>query len=155
MEITFNNLTIKIKTGALIPFLLMLPNLVWMITPKSNTGEITATFLWLEIMETFGRAAILVLPFFFQLDLNKKFSTVTLIGMGLALGIYYATWIRYFAGSGANELFSLTLLCIPLPMAVAPIFFLLLSSYLMNSWWMLAASAFFGITHIWVSALTL
>jgi hypothetical protein len=32
---------------------------------------------------------------------------------------------------------------------------LLLSAYLMGSWWMFGAALFFGIAHIWVSVLTL
>ena len=43
----------------------------------------------------------------------------------------------------------------PLPMAVAPALFLILSAYLMGSWIMLAVSLWFGIAHIWVSALSL
>jgi len=126
-----------------------------MLAPKSDAGQPALTFLWLAILENLGRAAVLILPFFFSLDLNKKFSTLTLIGMGLALTIYYAAWIRYFLGGRSIELLGTPLLGIPLPMAVAPIAFLLLSSYLMSSLWMLVASIFFGIVHIWVSALTL
>ncbi len=38
---------------------------------------------------------------------------------------------------------------------VLPILFLMLSSYLLQSWWMLGASVLFGIGHFWVSAISL
>jgi hypothetical protein len=44
---------------------------------------------------------------------------------------------------------------IPLPLAVAPVVLLMASSYLLGSWPLFAASIWFGIAHIWVSALTL
>jgi hypothetical protein len=145
---------ISIKSGALIPVLLMLPNVVWMLLPKAEASEQASEPLLLTIAENIGRAAILILPFFFSLNLNRKLSTPVVVGMGLALAIYYVSWIRYFLGGRAAHLFAAPLLGIPLPMATAPTLFLILSSYLMNSWLMLAASVWFGVAHIWVSALT-
>ena len=89
------------------------------------------------------------------MDWRKNFSLPVVIGMGLALAVYYACWIRYFAGGRVAALLGAPFLGIPLPMAVAPITFFILSSYLMGSWWMLGASLLFGVAHIWISALTL
>jgi len=155
MHLTFGDLSITIKSGALIPLLIMLPNVVWMMLPKVAASKPAPEPLLLTIMENVGRFATLILPFFFALDMNKKFSLPVVIGMGLALAIYYACWIRYFAGGRSAALLGAPFLGIPLPMAVAPIAFLILSSYLMSSWWMFGASILFGVAHIWISALTL
>ena len=155
MHLTFGDLSITIKSGAWIPLLIMLPNVVWMLLPKTDAGKQIPEPLLLTILENVGRLATLILPFFFSLDMHKKFSLPVVIGMGLALAIYYACWIRYFAGGRSVALLGAPFLGIPIPMAVAPIAFLILSSYLMSSWWMFGASLLFGVAHIWISALTL
>jgi hypothetical protein len=154
-NLVLGNVSITITSGALIPVLLMLPNIVWMLLPKMDMGKHVAEPLFLTIVENIGRFAALILPFFFSLDLHKKFSVPILIGMGLALAVYYVSWMRYFVGERSADLLSAPLLGLPLPMAVAPIVFLVLSSYLMGSWLTLGASIVFGIAHVWVSAVTL
>jgi hypothetical protein len=155
MNLTLGSISIAIKSGALIPLLLMLPNLLWMLLPKTYAVSPVSEPLFLTIVENLGRIAILVLPFFFSLDLNKRFSVPVMVVMGLALGVYYGSWLRYFAGGGSIELFSTPFLGIPLPMATAPVLFLVLASYLMSSWLVLGAAVLFGAAHIWVSALVL
>lgn len=108
----------------------------------------------LTIAENLGRAAVLVLPFFYSLDLRRKYSTVVVAGMGLALAVYYAAWSRYFVGGGTEEFLRAPLLGIPSPLAVAPVALLILSSYVMNSWVMLGASLYFGAAHVAALAMT-
>lgn len=132
----------------------MFPNVIWMLLPKTDVGEQVSPSLVLTIAENAGRVAVLILPFFFSLDLSRKHATLVTLGMGLALALYYGCWIRYFLEGGSAEILKAPLFGLPLPMAVIPTVFLVLSSYLMGSWLMLGASILFGITHIWVSALT-
>jgi hypothetical protein len=80
---------------------------------------------------------------------------VALVIVCLALALYYAAWIRYFAAGRTAVLMGAPMLGIPLPLAVAPTVLLIASSYLLGSWPMLAEAVWFGATHIWVSALTL
>ncbi len=155
MHLNLGNLSITIKSGALIPLVIMLPNVVWMILPKAEASKQVPEPLILTILENAGRFGTLILPFFFSLDMHKKLSLPVAIGMGLALAVYYACWIRYFTGGRTTTLLGAPFLGIPIPMAIAPIAFLVLSSYLMSSWWMFGASLLFGVAHIWVSALTL
>ena len=68
--------------------------------------------------------------------------------MVLALAIYCACWIRLLTHVCASELLGLTFLGIPLPMAVVPVIFVLLSACLMSSWLMFSATLDFGIFHI-------
>lgn len=132
----------------------MLPKMGWMLLPESDGGQQGSAPLALTIAENLGRAAVLVLPFFYLLDLKKKYSTVVMAGMGLALAVHYAAWSRYFVGGGTAELLSAPLLGIPSPLAVAPVALLILSSYMMNSWLMFGASLCFGAAHVWVLAMT-
>ena len=146
---------ISVKSGALIPVLVMLPNVLWMALPRAEANTQTHEPLFLTIVENVGRVAVLILPFFFSLDLNRRLSTPVAVGMGLALALYYAAWTRYFMGGRSAHLMAAPLLGIPLPLATAPTLFLVLSSYLMDSWLMFVASVWFGVAHVWVSALAL
>ncbi len=142
------------RTGALVPILLMLPNILWMILPGEKAQQEAKAPLWLTVLENTGRMVILVLPFFYHLDLSRMYGFMVLAVMGLALAVYYLAWGRYFLRGCTLDLMGAPLLGIPLPLVVAPVVFLLLSAYLMGSWWMFGASVIFGIAHIRVSQLT-
>ncbi|MGC9396192.1 MAG: hypothetical protein ACP5J4_15220 [Anaerolineae bacterium] len=86
MHLILGNLSITIKSGALIPLLIMLPNVVWMAMPKAEAGPPVSEPLWLTILENVGRLATLVLPFFFF--------------VGLAQAILDAGDDRHGAGAG-------------------------------------------------------
>jgi hypothetical protein len=148
-------MNIPIKSGALIPILIMLPNILWILLPQSTKNDNASVPLALNIAENIGRAAILVSPFFYSLSFGKRFSAPALVIACLALAVYYAAWARYFAGGRTAELMGASFLGIPLPLAVAPIILLIASAYLLGSWPMLLAAIWFGVAHIWVSALTL
>jgi hypothetical protein len=155
MNSFLGNLSFSIHSGGLVPALVMVPNIVWMLLPKMTSDQPRHVPLFLEIIENIGRFAVLILPFFYSLELNREYSIPVIILAGLALAIYYAAWIRYFTHGRTSELFRAPLLGIPLPLALAPVAFFLLSSYLLNSWPMFIASLIFGVGHIWVSAISL
>jgi hypothetical protein len=146
---------IPIKSGAIIPLLILLPNIIWFLLPHASTSSNASVPLALNIAENIGRAAILIIPFFYSLSFGKRFSGVALVVVCLALALYYSAWIRYFAGGRTVALMGASMLGIPLPLALAPTVLLIFSAYLLGSWPMLAASVWFGVAHIWVSALTL
>ena len=146
---------IPIKSGALIPILIMLPNILWILLPRSTKNNQASGPLALNIAENIGRAAILVIPFFYSLSSGKTLSTPALVIACLALALYYAAWARYFAGGRTNALLGASFFGIPLPLAVAPVILLTASAYLLGSWPMLGAVIWFGVAHIWMSALTL
>ena len=96
MTISLGAIDFTIKSGAVIPLLVMLPNILWMILPKEETSPTAPVPLWLNILENIGRVGILVVPFFYALDFHQPYILPVLVGMGLALGIYYACWLNYF-----------------------------------------------------------
>jgi hypothetical protein len=146
---------IPIKSGAIIPLLILLPNIIWVLLPHASTRDNVTVPLALNIAENAGRAAILIIPFFYSLTLEHRFSTAALVVACLALALYYVAWIRYFIGGRTLDLLGAPMLGISMPLAVAPTVLLVFSAYLLGSWPMLAASIWFGVAHIWVSALTL
>jgi len=147
--------TLIIRSGAWIPILVMIPNVLWMLFPPVDPGFPADEPLPLVIPERAGLAAVLVLPFCYSLDLQKPFAVPVLIGMGLLLAGYYFCWARYFAGGRPAAMLGAPFLGVPVPMAVFPVLFLVLSSYLMGSGWMFAASLIFGAAHIWISKISL
>lgn len=140
-----------IKSGAWVPVLIMAPNIVWMLLPSKDRKEQVSAPFYLTMSENIGRMAVLILPFFYTLNLTRNDLILGL--MAAALAVYYLAWIRYFTGGRVHTLFWAPLCGIPFPMAVAPVVFLLLSSYLMESWWMFGAAIVFGVAHIQMTIL--
>lgn len=155
MNITSGGMNTSFNSGFVIPLLLMFPNIIWMLLPKETTGEQRTAPMALEIVENISRIAALLIPFFYSLNFTGKYSLPVVAAMAIAIVIYYACWIRYFTGGRRQALLAKPFWGIPLPMAVFPIAFLILSSYLLSSWSMFGASLLFGIAHIWVSAISL
>lgn len=144
---------LAVKSGALIPVLLMLPNVAWMLVYNLNASPSDSPPLALSIAENAGRVAVLVLPFFYSLNLKKKYSSLAMVGMAIALAVYDGAWVRFFAGGGLAELLSAPLWGIPGPLALAPVALLIFSAYLMSSWLMFSAAVCFGVLHVWSSSI--
>lgn len=145
---------LTIRSGAIVSVLLMLPNLVWMLFYSLDPGAKDAVPFSLSLAENVVRSVALALPFFYPLHLKRTWSMAVLGAMAGALAVYYLAWGRFFLGGGAAALLSAPLLAIPSPLALAPVTLLLLSSYLMNSWWMFGAALCFGVLHVWGLSLT-
>lgn len=138
----------------MIPVVLMLPNVAWMLFFDMNAGPNVSVPPALSMAENAGRVAVLVLPFFYALDVKKKYAPLAMVGMAIALTVYYAAWVRFFAGGGSVELLSTPLFGIPGPLALAPVALLILSSYLTSSWLLFSAAVSFGALHVWSSSLS-
>lgn len=141
------------KSGALVPLVLMLPNVAWLVFFDMRAVPSVSVPPALSMAENASRVAVLALPFFHALDVKKQYSPLAIAGMAIALTLYYAAWARFFLGGGSTELLSAPLWGIPGPLALAPVALLICSSYLMSSWWMFGASLSFGALHVWSSSL--
>ena len=102
------NLKLALKSGAVIPVLLMLPNVAWMLFYSLDAGAKSAVPVALATAENVARFVALALPFFYRLNLKRAGSTAVLIGMAGALAIYYVAWGRFFTGGGSIALFERT-----------------------------------------------
>ena len=145
---------LAVKSGAIIPVLLILPNLAWMLFYSLDAGAKSDVPVALSAAETIARSAALVLPCFHSLNKKSVWSTAAWVGMEGALAVYYLAWGRFYMGEGAVALLSAPLMGIPSPLALSPVALLLLASYLMNSWWMFSAALAFGVFHVWALSLT-
>ena len=145
---------LAIKSGAIIPVLLMLPNLAWMLFYSLDSGAKSNVPVALSAAENVARSAALVLPFFYELNRKGVGTAVVWVGMAGALAVYYLAWGRFFMGDGSVALMSAPLMGIPAPLALSPVALLLLASYLMSSWWMFSSALAFGVFHVWALSLT-
>lgn len=144
---------VVIKSGIIISGLLLLPNILYFLKRKgksddrANHASVSSTA---EISENIGRLGILVIPIFYSLNLNNRFSLYFMILCLSFLSLYYIAWLRHFIG-GSHQIDLGRRLFVPLPLAVYPSLFLICSSYLLSSIPMLMFSLVFAIAHIWVS----
>lgn len=120
---------------------------------RSLTGSGGSVPLILTITEIVTRAAVLTLPCFFAIQWSRKSSILTMAAMAVALLVYHLAWARFFTGDSSVDVLSASFLGIPSPLALAPIVFLILASYLIDSWSMVSLAVVFGVSHVWVTAL--
>ncbi len=83
---------------------LMLPNVAWMPFYNRYASPQVAVPLALSIAENVARSAVLILTFFYSLNVKKKYSTLALLGMAIALTVYYTAWGRFFVAGGSAAL---------------------------------------------------
>jgi len=142
-----------IKSGIIIPGLILLPNLIYYLNQSKQgdvqNNEISASNV-AKLFENIGRLGILITPIFYALNLNDRFSLYFIILCLIFLSLYYAAWIRHFV-SGSQQIDMRLSLLVPLPLAVYPSLFFICSSYLLSSIPMLIFSVVFAIAHIRVS----
>jgi hypothetical protein len=142
-----------IKSGILIPVLIMVPNLIYFLNMRNKTdvpANKRSASKFSQMSENIGRLGILFTPIFYALNLNDRFSLYFIILCLIFLTLYYAAWIRHFV-SGSQQIDMRLSLLVPLPLAVYPSLFLICSSYLLSSVPMLMASLIFSIAHIRVT----
>jgi hypothetical protein len=144
------------KLSAFIPLLIFLPNIILIFaSPKSESipEKNTKTILYrlVEIVEWLSRIAVLIIPFYCMVYIQTKFEFACLGIMTLAMLFYYLGWLRYILKGRDYRLLYANYLGIPLPMAVWPIIYFLLSAIILHSPLMALASLIFGISHISIS----
>jgi hypothetical protein len=154
MQIFFES--VMIPTGWIIPLPIILPNLLWVAisTSGSDASEVPPTgrlVTVLSAVETAGRVAVFVVPFFLNLYLTTTIEQVCLGVAAFALALYYAGWVRYFVGGRRSVLLWKSLFQIPVPLAVAPVIYFLAASVLAGSTIFGAITVIFGFAHIYLS----
>jgi hypothetical protein len=143
-----------IPLGGLIPVAVLLPNILFLLRPPVATdlppGGPQESQL-LTGLERIGQIGTFGLPFFYPVHVVSSSDRLALLLMGCALAVYYVGWARYVAEGRHERLFYAPLLGIPLPMAVMPVVYFAVASYLLGSVWLALAVAVFAVGHIGVS----
>lgn len=137
-----------------IPVMILLPNLSFLLLQPRNmpgpTEEGKKPFVF-AAAEGAGRIGAFAIPVFYPMHLEQWFEMASLAGMLVFLLLYYWGWMRYYAkGREFADLFA-SLLGVPVPMAVGPALYFLLSSVLLHSPLLLAFSIAFAVGHIAIS----
>lgn len=149
------HLAAHVHSGWLLSALLLLPNLLWILWP----GPALATTLprWtsaLQPIETTLRIGVFALPFFLPVNRRRPAERVALIVAAAALVFYYLMWLRYLGSGRITALLYAPWHGIPVPLAGAPVAYLLASAVLTRSWLLATVTAVFGIVHVSMSLAT-
>ena len=137
----------------LITAAVLAPNLLFLVLPPSDADRYgkAAGSLWLTILERVGQAGSFTLPLFFPLAFSGSLVRVAWIVMGVSLAFYHAGWTRYFAGLRSYALLFKPMLGIPVPLALSPVLYFLVSSIVLGSVWQAIAAATLGIGHVTIT----
>ena len=130
----------------------MLINIAYAVFPPVGKAEQGAAVShWIEIVEQISRIAYL---FAITLLVSRKpvqFRGVWLWLVALFLILYYAVWIRYFAGRREISLLNRTFLFVPMPLAVFPVLYFLCAAVWLHNLPAVIIMIIFGAAHLSVS----
>jgi hypothetical protein len=138
-----------------IPIVILIPNLIWLLFPPTNApapDDIKEPVI-LIILEYFGRIGVTVIPFSYPVVMDNAVSHYYLISMITLLVVYYVGWFRFFfEGRNYTHLFlPLRWIPIPIPMAVCPVLYFILSAGLLKSIPMFIAALVLAFGHLAIS----
>ncbi|MBN2238476.1 MAG: hypothetical protein JW712_01775 [Dehalococcoidales bacterium] len=136
----------------IITTLVLLPNAVFAVKkPAEDNIPAPKEPLPLVVLERIGQPACFLIPLFFPVSLAGPIRIAALAGMVLALCVYYYCWVRYFRGKRKAYLLFTPLCSIPVPMAIFPVLYFLLSAVILGSIPMLISGLVLAAGHIPVS----
>lgn len=141
--------------GGLITLAILLPNLLMLLLPPREVPPEPVRkeprLRAMEAVERVGQAGAFLIPFFYPLPVLREASVDALVVMGLALGFYYSAWTRYASKGHRFLLLYAPFLGVPLPLAVAPVFYFLAAAVFLGSWPLAVAVVFLAAGHLYVS----
>lgn len=130
----------------LIPFLVLLPNIVYIfLKPRERVQEIHVNIL-LSVFEKVGQVGMVVLPLFFPLYITLLLA----IPAAVALVAYYLVWLRYFRKRSLKALYG-PVYYIPIPLALFPVVFFFFVALMFNEVLIYVAWLVFTVGHVGVS----
>lgn len=143
------------RAGLIIVLLAMLPNFFYFLFPPVNVPAAAANGVKaLDIIESICRIGFMLL-LIFLINRNKvNLRSPYLILMFVFLMLYYALWIKYFAGGRDYQLLGQSFLFIPGPMAVSPVVYFVAASLWLGNLPACIVTILFGIVHIIISYLS-
>lgn len=121
--------------------------------PLSTGGktEPAAVTRWVELVEQGSRMAYLLAVVLLVSRQPLALRSVWLYLAGGFLALYYAVWLRYFAGGRKTELLRRAFLLVPLPLAVFPVLYYLCAAIWLHNVPAVITMIIFGAAHITVS----
>ena len=147
------SLTVSFAWMGLVVFALpMLINIAYAAFPPAEKPEQTADIpRWIETVEQVSRIAYLLAVTFLASREPVSLRSGWLFLAVLFLLLYYAAWIRYFAGGRKTALLNRALLLVPMPLAVFPVLYFLCAAIWLRNLPAAVVMAVFGAAHLAVS----
>lgn len=147
------NLKVSFSWVGLVVFALpMLINIAYVIFPPAGKAEQGAAVShWIEIVEQVSRIAYLFAVTLLVSREPLRFRSGWLSLAALFLLLYYAVWIRYFAGGREISLLNRAFLFVPMPLAVFPVLYFLCAAVWLHNLPALLLMIVFGAAHLTVS----
>ena len=147
------NLKLSFSWIGLIIFALpMLINIAYVVFPPNGGAKQTAVIpRWIEMVEQVSRIAYLAAITLFVSREPIRSRSVWLWLAVLFLLLYYAVWIRYFAGGREIDLLNRPFLLVPMPLAVFPVLYFLCAALWLHNIPAVITMAVFGVAHLIVS----
>lgn len=120
-------------------------------TQKDKAKNTTEKCRFPEAVEAVSRIVYLLFLVFLVSGEPLRWESAWLyVAIGF-LVLYYAVWIRYFAGGRRTELLGASFLFVPVPLAVFPVLYFFCAACRMHNPAAVLAAAVFGVAHITVT----
>lgn len=119
--------------------------------PVGKAEQGAAVSHWIEIVEQISRIAYLAAITLLVSREPIQFQSVWLWLAALFLILYYAVWIRYFAGGREIALLNRAVLFVPMPLAVFPVLYFLCAAVWLHYLPAVILMTIFGAVHLTVS----
>ena len=147
------NLKLSFSWVGLVVFALpMLINIAYVVFPPVGKAEQGAAVShWIEIVEQISRIAYLAAITLLVSREPIQFQSVWPWLAALFLILYYAVWIRYFAGGREIALLNRAFLFVPMPLAVFPVLYFLCAAVWLHNLPAVILMTIFGAAHLTVS----
>ncbi len=138
--------------GLVIFALPMLINLAYAAFPPADRAADAAPVTrWVEVVEQVSRIAYLLAVTFLVSREELDARRVWLCLAALFLVLYYAVWLRYFAGGRKTALLGRAFLFVPMPLAVFPVAYYLCAALWLRNVPAAVMMVIFGAAHLTVS----
>ena len=147
------NLKLSFSWVGLVVFALpMLINIAYVVFPPVGKAEGGAAVPhWIEIVEQVSRIAYLAAITLLVSREPVRFRSAWPWLAALFLILYYAVWIRYFAGGREIALLNRAFLFVPIPLAVFPVLYYLCAAVWLHNIPAAVLMLIFGAAHLTVS----
>lgn len=147
------NLKVSFTWVGLVVFAVpMLINIAYAAFPPAEKAEQAASVTrWVEMVEQVSRIAYLAAITLLVSREPLRFRSGWLCLAVLFLILYYAVWIRYFAGGRRIALLNQAFLFVPMPLAVFPVLYYLCAALWMHNLPAAIVMVIFGAAHLAVS----
>ena len=138
--------------GLIVFALPMLINIAYVLLPPTDKAPHAAPVTrWVEYVEKGSRIAYLLAIVLLVNRLPVSWRSAWLMLAALFLLLYYAVWLRYFAGGRKTELLRRAFLLVPLPLAVFPVLYYLCAAIWLHNVPAVIIMLIFDAAHITVS----